>query len=288
MDNIAEEMKHLNKLAKQHPGKRFDHLWEKIIHPLWLAQAWEQIRRNKGSQSAGVDNTIAVDVDMSLIHKLADELKSLAYRPKPVRRVYIPKANGKTRPLGIPTIKDRIVQQALKMLLEPIFEADFRHCSHGFRPGRSPHTALRDLVRVYANTGYIIEGDIESCYDNIPHSKLLQQVARRVSDKRTLSLIRAFLKAGYLQDWQYHRTYSGTPQGGIISPLLANILLHQLDEFLIDELKANRGQTQKEVNSRRNPEYLRINDKIVRLRRKLKQGQEGGRKLIIEELVLQL
>jgi group II intron reverse transcriptase/maturase len=284
MDDIAEEMNHLNKLAKQHPGKRFDHLWENIIHPLWLAQAWEQIRRNKGSQSAGVDNTIAVDVDMSLIHKLADELKTLTYRPKPVRRVYIPKTNGKTRPLGIPTIKDRIVQQALKMLLEPIFEADFRHCSHGFRPGRSTHTALRDLVRVYANTGYIIEGDIENCYDTIPHSKLLQQVGRRVSDKKILSLIRAFLKAGYLEDWQYHRTYSGTPQGGIISPLLANIFLHQLDEFLIDELKANRGQTQKEVNSRRNPEYMRINRNISKLRRSLKESGEGSRKLIIKEL----
>lgn len=247
MDNIAEEMNHLNKLAKQYPGKRFDHLWEKIIHPLWLAQAWEQIRRNRGSLSAGVDNTIAADVDMSLIDKLANDLKTLAYRPKPVRRVYIPKANSKTRPLGIPTIKDRIVQQALEMLLEPIFEADFHHCSHGFRPGRSTHTALRDLVRVYANAGYIIEGDIETCYDSIPHSKLLQQVARRVSDKKILSLIRDFLKAGYLEDWQYHRTYSGTPQGGIISPLLANILLHQLDEFFIDELKANRGQTQVEL-----------------------------------------
>ena len=284
MNNIAEEMKHLNKLAKQYPCKRFDHLWEKIIHPLWLTQAWEQIRRNRGSQTAGVDDTIAADVDMSLIHKLADELKALAYRPKPVRRVLIPKAKGKTRPLGIPTIKDRIVQQALKMLLEPIFEADFRHCSHGFRPGRSTHTALRDLVRVYANTGYIIEGDIDSCYDSIPHSKLLRQIGRRVSDKKILNLIRAFLKAGYLDDWQYHRTYSGTPQGGIISPLLANIFLHQLDEFLIDEMKANRGQTKKEANSRRNPDYMRINNKIGSLRKKLKLSQREGRKLILDEL----
>src|SRR5262249_35097770 len=131
MNNVASEMEHLNKLARHDPGKRFNKLWENVVHPLWLSHAWEQIRRNKGSETPGADGQTAWDVDMSLIGRLAEDLKNFSYRPTPVRRIYIPKANGKIRPLGIPTIKDRIVQQALRMVLEPIFEADFRPCSHG-------------------------------------------------------------------------------------------------------------------------------------------------------------
>jgi retron-type reverse transcriptase len=294
MINVSEEMRHLHALAKRDPGKRFNHLWENLINPVWLAAAWEQIRRNHGSQTAGVDDTTAVDVDMSLIHKLAEELKTWRYRPQPARRVHIPKANGKTRPLGIPTIKDRIVQQALRMLLEPIFEADFLDCSHGFRQGRSTLTALRDVVRHYPNISWIIEGDINGCFDNIHHGKLLEQVGKRVADEKILSLIRLFLKAGYLEDWRYHRTYSGTPQGGIISPLLANIFLHQLDEFVEDELEANRIQSKKQQNSRRNPEYQRIYRQIFGLRKKLRElkatkSAEGASdkespRLICEEL----
>lgn len=288
MINVAEEMKHLNKLAKQDSSKRFNHLWEDLVSPEWLAQAWEEIRRNQGSQTAGVDKTTAIDVDINLIHKLAEELKTSKYRPQPVRRVYIPKANGKTRPLGIPTIKDRIVQQALKMLLEPIFEADFLDCSHGFRQGRSTHTALRDVARYYPNISYIIEGDIEGCFDNIQHGKLLNQIGRRIADEKILNLVRLFLKAGYLEDWKYHKTYSGTPQGGIISPLLANIFLHQLDEFIIDKLEANRTQTKQQQNSRRNPEYTKVYRKIFRLRVKLREAKNEGNREAFRQIAEKL
>lgn len=165
MINVSEEMKHLHKLARQNRDHRFTDLWEKLTNPIWLAQAWEEIRSNKGSQTPGVDHKTALDVDSDLIIKLADRLKAGRYKPKPARRVQVPKANGKLRPLGISTIEDRIVQQALKMILEPIFEADFRNCSHGFRQGRSTHTALRDVAIAYPSTTWIIEGDIESCYD---------------------------------------------------------------------------------------------------------------------------
>jgi RNA-directed DNA polymerase len=171
MINVAEEMKHLHKLAKCDPDKRFNHLWEKLLNPEWLAQAWEQIRSNKGSQTAGIDNQTAVDIDLSRIIKLAEKLRTGAYHPRAVRRIHIPKANGKTRPLGISTIEDRIVQQALRMLLEPIFEADFLNCSHGFRQSRSTHTALRDVVRGFSVITWTVEGDIEGCYDNIQHGK---------------------------------------------------------------------------------------------------------------------
>jgi group II intron reverse transcriptase/maturase len=219
MINVSEEMKRLNKLARQVTGQIRKPLWNLLISPEWLAQAWEQIRRNKGSQRPGTNTTTAIDVDMNLINRLAMDLKAGTYRPKPARRQLIAKANGKTRPLGIPNLEDRIVQQGLKMLLEPIFERDFLNCSHGFRQGRSPHTALRDVARGYSATSWIIEGDIESCFDSIDHAKLLKLIGSRIADGKILKLIRLFLKAGYMQDWKYHNTYSGTPQGGIITPL---------------------------------------------------------------------
>jgi len=285
MLNVSEEMERLHGLAVRSSTRIRKPLWKLLVSPEWLAQAWEQIRRNRGSQTAGVDQTTAVDVDLDLIHKLAEELKTGRYRPTPVRRVYIPKANGKTRPLGVPTVKDRIVQQALRMLLEPIFEADFLNCSHGFRQSRSTHTALRDVATAYSSTSYIIEGDIEGCFDNIPHGKLLDVIGRCVADEKVLGLIRRFLKAGYMEDWQYHKTYSGTPQGGVLSPLLANIFLHQLDLFMERELEANRTQTAREARARRNPEYRKIDNKITRLRKKLREGL-GGRETVreIEEL----
>jgi RNA-directed DNA polymerase len=283
MINVAEEMKRLNKIAKRYPGQIRKPLWELLVTPEWLAQAWEEIRRNKGSQTAGVDKTTAVDVDLGLIHKLAEELRNGTYYPKPVRRVHIPKANGKTRPLGISTIRDRIVQQGLKMLLEPIFEADFYNCSHGFRQGRSTITALRDVIRPYGGISWIIEGDIEGCYDNIPHGKLMELLGRCIADEKVLSIIRRFLKAGYLEDWKYHRTYSGVPQGNIVGPLLCNVFLHQLDEFMMEELVANRYQTRKESNARRNPEYRRIERKITRFRKNLRAGL-GDKREIIEGL----
>jgi group II intron reverse transcriptase/maturase len=284
MKNVSEEMKHLHELAKRTTKQIRKPLWKLLTSPEWLAQAWEQIRRNQGSQTAGVDSTTATDVDMNLIHKLAEELKTGRYRPQPVRRVYIPKANGKTRPLGIPTITDRIVQQVIKMLLEPIFEADFLDCSHGFRQGRSTHTALRDVAYYYPNISYIIEGDIEGCFDNISHPALMNQIEKRMADRKVLKLIKLFLKAGYLEDWKYHRTYSGTPQGGIISPLLANLFLHQLDEYAVKELGANRKQSRKEERARRNPEYMKITKKIYKLRKKLELTDKEGHRLITEEL----
>jgi RNA-directed DNA polymerase len=165
MNNVSEEMKHLYKLAKRNPRKRFDHLWELATDPGWLMQAWEEIRSNKGSMTAGIDSTVATDIDPERIQRLSERLKAGRYRPKPVRRVYIPKSNGKMRPLGIPTLEDRIVQQALRMLMEPIFEADFYTCSHGFRRNRSTHTALRDVARMFPRTTWTIEGDIVGCFD---------------------------------------------------------------------------------------------------------------------------
>jgi RNA-directed DNA polymerase len=285
--NVAKEMEHLHKLAVANQDTRFPRLWEKIITEEWLSQAWEEIRRNTGSQTPGVDKLTAKDVDLSRIRRLTERIRTGTYRPQSVRRTYIPKSNGKLRPLGIPSIEDRIVQQGLRMILEPIFEADFLRSSHGFRQGYSPHTALRDVARMYPRISWVIEGDIVGCFDNIPHNGLLQAVSRRIADGKILSLISAFLKAGYMENWQYHQPHSGTPQGGIISPLLCNIFLHQLDEYM-ESLGANEIQTKKESNLRRSASYRKVDNAIFRARCKLrgKPDRQVRRELIdqLEEL----
>jgi group II intron reverse transcriptase/maturase len=273
VNNVAKEMEHLHKLAVTNQEKRFRALWDNMISEEWLAQAWEEIRRNQGSQTPGIDRDTAKDLDLDRIRHLSKKLHEGTYRPQSVRRVYIPKSNGKLRPLGIPTIEDRLVQQALRMVLEPIFEADFLPCSQGFRQGHSPHTALRDVARMYPRVSWVIEGDIVGCCDNIPHSGLLQAVTRRITDGKVLSLVSAFLQAGYMENRQFHKTYSGTPQGGIISPLLCNIFLHQLDEYM-ESLEANKVQTKTEANLRRSAEYRKIDNAITRTRAQLRHNPD--------------
>lgn len=268
MINVAEEMKHLHKLAVENPDKRFGNLWKLITSAEWLTQAWIEIRDNKGSKTPGIDSYTKDDVTLECISRTQEKLRNGTYSPQAVRRVYIPKSNGKLRPLGIPTLEDRIVQQGLRMILEPIFEADFLPCSHGFRQGHSPHTALRDVATMFPRTSWTIEGDIVGCFDNIPHAGLLKAVERRVEDGKILSLVKSFLSAGYMEKREYHRTYSGTPQGGIVSPLLCNIYLHQLDVYMLS-LGANKTQSRSDIRLRINPEYKRIENAIQRKQRTL-------------------
>lgn len=285
MVDVTAVQQRLAEAARQTPC-RFERQYRTLCDVKWLTEAWRQIRKNKGSITSGVDGETRDDVDETLILNLSERLKKGEYKPRPVRRVYIPKSNGKLRPLGIPTIQDRIVQSALKMILEPIWEQDFRDCSHGFRPGRSCHTALNRVAKRFARSTWIIEGDISGCFDNIPHGKLLECIRRRIRDEKLVQLVNAFLKAGYLEQWQYHRTYSGTPQGGIISPLLANIFLHELDVHMEESLNANLMESKQEKNARRNPESRKLENRILRIRKKLDAGdlEEGERAELISEL----
>ncbi len=221
--------------AKKSKTRRFHQLYDRIYRLDILEEAWQTVKRNKGA--GGIDGVEIGDIvkygETNYLQELQDLLVDThKYHPQPIRRVYIPKSNGGERPLGIPTTRDRIVQTATKSLLEPIFEADFLDCSYGYRPGRSPQEAIEE-IRQWTNKGYVfvLDADIKGYFDNINHEKLLEFVHLRISDRKVLKLIRNWLKCGIVDEGELHQNEVGTPQGGVISPLLANIYLHEFDKF---------------------------------------------------------
>lgn len=227
----------LHQWAMADPGRCFDDVFNLVYDPAFLVVAWSRVRGNKGARSAGVDGvtprSIGAGVE-SMLNGLRDDLKARRFRPERVREKTIPKSGGKVRSLGIPTVADRVVQSSLKLVLEPIFEADFKPCSYGFRPKRRAQDAIAEIHYLGSpsrNYHWVFEGDIKACFDEIDHTALLGRVRDRVGDKRVLRLVKAFLKAGVLtEDGSRRATITGTPQGGILSPLLANIALSVLDE----------------------------------------------------------
>ena len=232
-EKIQEFQRKLYEKAKANPKFRFYSLYDKTYRTDILEESYRRVRANGGT--CGVDGITFDEIKakgiIEYLAELQEELKEGQYKPKPVRRVYIPKANGKKRPLGIPIIRDRIVQTAFLMVLEPIFEADFSESSYGFRPKKSAHDAIREIYK-YLNWGCeeIYDVDLEKYFDTVEHWKLMRLLSRRISDGKILQVIKQWLSCGYVEDEHQHQSKRGTPQGGVISPLLANIYLHPVDK----------------------------------------------------------
>ena len=231
LDNVRQLQRRLWAAAKRSPGRRFHALYDRIFRRDVLEEAWKRVKRNRGS--SGVDSVTLAEVEVygveRLLEELAAELRDGTYQPLPARRVYLPKPDGKKRPLGIPAVRDRVVQMATKLVLEPIFEAGFLPCSFGFRPKRGATQALEMLRRQGAQCNHALDADIRDFFGSIDHGKLMKLLERRVSDRRVLKLLKKWLEAGVMEEGRWHETTTGAPQGAVISPLLSNIFLHVFD-----------------------------------------------------------
>ena len=266
----------LNSLAghSQDPNYKFERLYRLLFNENLYALAYQKLSQNAGNCTKGTDGQTIDGMSIKHIHTIIEQLKDESYRPCPARRIYIPKKNGKQRPLGIPAFKDKLVQEVVRMILESIYEGHFEDCSHGFRPHRGCHTAMASLQKGGSGTRWFIEGDIKGFFDNINHDVLIEILAERINDERFLRLIRKFLKAGYMEQWEYKNSYIGTPQGGIISPILANIYLDKLDKFMRNYINAfNTGKARV-----RNPEYKRVASRKDKRVKKLKNETDELKK----------
>ena len=238
---VLEIQTKLHSWARQDRGRRFDDIYNLVHDPATLQVAWDRVSQNRGARTAGVDGRTVRSIKgdhttAEFLGQLRADLKARTFEPLPVRERLIPKRGGKVRRLGIPTVRDRVVQAALKLVLEPVFEAGFQPCSYGFRPNRRAQDAIAEIHH-YCTTVYewVLEADITACFDEIDHTALIGRIRGRVSDKKVLGLIKAFLKSGILtEDGTDRDTWTGTPQGGILSPLLANIALSALDDHFIE------------------------------------------------------
>lgn len=271
---VLEIQTKLHRWARDDPACRFDDLFNLVHDPAFLTVAWSRVKNNKGARSAGVDGQTARTIrsgsgEQGFLDELRVDVKARTFRPLPVRERMIPKPDGRSRRLGIPTVRDRVVQAALKLVLEPILEAGFRPCSYGFRPRRRAHDAVAE-IRLLASNSYewVVDADIEACFDQISHSALMGRVRDRVGDKRVLALVKAFLKAGILsEDAHLRDTHTGTPQGGILSPLLANVALSVLDDHFAEAWAIHMGDRVVRAKRRRhqiaNYRLVRYADDLV-------------------------
>lgn len=240
MKPTTEILVNISKNSSKNKDEVFTRLYRYMLRPDLYFIAYKNLYVNKGASTQGIDNDTADGFSKEKIDRIIQSLSDESYQPKPVRRKYIQKKGNskKKRPLGIPTFTDKLVQEVLRMILEAVYEPIFSNNSHGFRPEKSCHTALNSIKKEFTGTTWFVEGDIKGCFDNINHHVLVDVIGRKIKDARLIKLVWKFLRAGYIEDWKYHTTYSGSPQGGIISPLLANIYLNELDKFAEKTAKA--------------------------------------------------
>jgi group II intron reverse transcriptase/maturase len=280
MQPTMEILARISQNEKRNKDEVFTRLYRYMLRPDLYFIAYQKLYSNKGAATKGVTDDTADGFSERKVSKIIESLTDESYTPRPARRTYIQKKNGKMRPLGIPTFTDKLTQEVLRMILEAIYEPVFLESSHGFRPNRSCHTALKDIKYQFHGTRWFVEGDIKGCFDNIDHAVLIGLLNTKIKDARLVKLIHKFLKAGYMENWRYSNTYSGTPQGGIISPLLANIYLHELDKFVVS-LKAefDRPRTQWYT-----PEYYKARYQVELARKRLKESNEAEKQQCLNEL----
>ena len=262
----------LNEHSKDSSYK-FERLYRILFNEELFYVAYQKIASNGGSTTKGSDGRSIDEMSLARIETLIASLKDESYQPHPSRRVHIPKKNGKTRPLGIPAFEDKLVQEVVRMILEAIYEGHFETTSHGFRPKRSCHTALLHIQKTFSGAKWFIEGDIKGFFDNIDHDVLVGILRERISDDRFIRLIRKFLKAGYVEDWTFHNTYSEMPQGGIVSPILANIYLDKLDKYVKEYIRHFDMGTKRRPGKESN-DLANERKRTVRKLKKIKDGTE--------------
>jgi group II intron reverse transcriptase/maturase len=261
-ETVMRRLVALGTLSQQ--GKRLNGIFRLMENPLLWHEAYANIYANHGALTKGVDDLTLDGFSHRRVASIIGRLRAGTYRFKPVRRTYIRKANGKKRPLGVSSGDDKLVQEVVRSILERIYEPVFQESSHGFRPGRSPHTALEQIRQEWTAVKWLVDMDLQSYFDTIPHDVLVALLEKKIEDRRFIRLIKAMLDAGYLEDWTYYTTYSGVPQGSIVSPILANVVLHELDLFLTTlKERFDAGKRRKA-----NPDYIHYSNKINRLRRK--------------------
>lgn len=283
---MRNPVKVLNSLSEHsnQTGYKFERLYRVLFNEEMFYVAYQRIYAKEGNMTAGSDGKTIDQMSLCRIDKIIGALKNETYKPHPARRMYIPKKNKKMRPLGIPSFEDKLVQEVLRMILESIFEMQFEDSSHGFRPHRSCHTALAQSQRLFTGSKWFIEGDIQGFFDNINHDVMIEILKERISDERFIRLIRKFLSAGYMEEWTYYKTYSGTPQGGIVSPILANIYLDKLDKYV----KEYACQFNKGRKRTRNKEYAKLSNLSNRTRYKLEKATEETQRQELKAKIEQL
>ena len=281
MKPTSEILERIEKCSSEHKDGVFTRLYRYLLREDIYYAAYQKLYANKGATTQGIDDDTADGFSDFYIKELIQSLKDGTYKANPVRREYIPKKNGKLRPLGIPSFRDKLLQEVVRMILEAIYEGSFDNNSHGFRPKRSCHTALQQIQKSFNGTRWFIEGDIKGFFDNINHNTLIDILRKRIDDERFLRLIRKFLNAGFIENWVFNKTYSGTPQGGIISPILANIYLDQLDTYMREYIqKFNKGKERAD-----NPERVKFEYGKSRAVLKLKAVTDREeRKSIVKEI----
>lgn len=227
-------------------GYKYERLYRNLYNPQFYLLAYQRIQAKTGNMTAGTDGKTIDGMGMARIEALIEKMRDFSYQPNPAKRTYIPKSNGKMRPLGVPSFDDKLIQEVVRLILESIYEPTFSNLSHGFRPNKSCHTALKYVQKYFTGTKWFVEGDIKGCFDNVDHHVLIGILRKRIADEHFIGLLWKFLKAGYMENWVYHNTYSGTPQGSIISPILANIYLNELDCYMAEYAENfNRGKGRK-------------------------------------------